>query len=170
MLFDTGPKFEGLPERGFGLFAKSDREKRRRAIIETIHPALAALGKDLVAVLSPEAVAPLHAHLPRLDWPREYEPFCTWLALSREVQGYQSGAQLNLGVHSDHVTLRLGWDVSADGFGRFEFLCRLGGIGKQLVDVAADAGLQFRVFAAGWSHDYETVLINCYRAPAVDFQ
>ena len=148
MLFDNGPRFTGLPERGFDLFALPDRENRRRAIVATIHPALAALGEDLVAALSPAAASPLHAHLPRLDWPRDYEPFCTWLALSRETQGYQSGSQLNVGVHSDHVTLRLGWDVTADAFGRFEFLCRLGGVGKQLVEVAADAGLQFRVFAA----------------------
>jgi hypothetical protein len=148
MLFEQAPKFRGLPEEGFDTFAIPDRSTRRRAIIQTIHPALSDLGEDLLAALSPRAVEPLHAHLPRLDWPRDYEPFATWLALSRQTHGYQSGPQLNLGVHADHVAARLGWDTSSDFFGRFEFLSRHGEIGESLLDLAAEEDLRFRVYAA----------------------
>ena len=148
MLFEQAPKFKGFPEEGFETFALTDRIARRKAIIETIHPALEALGEDLLARLSPRAVEPLHVHLPRLDWPRNYQPFCTWMALSRRAQGYQSGPQLNLGVHADHVTARLGWDTSSDGFARFEFLCRHGEIGEVLLDLAAEEDLMFRLYAA----------------------
>ena len=41
MLFEKAPKFKGLPEEGFSTFALQDREQRREAIIDTIHPALA---------------------------------------------------------------------------------------------------------------------------------
>ena len=99
LLFEEPPEFDGLPGEGFETFAIRDRGLRRRAIIDTIHPALRALGHDLAARLNPRAAAALHVHLPRLDWPREYEPFCTWLALSREAAGYQSGPQLNVGIH-----------------------------------------------------------------------
>ena len=99
--------------------------------------------------LSPRAVAPLRAHLPRLDWPRDYEPFCTWLALSRDAHGYQSGPQLNVGVHPDHVAVRLGWDTGSDAFGRFEFLCRHGSLGSELVELAEVAELRFRVYPTG---------------------
>ncbi len=148
MLFEPEPKFRGLPREGFALFSLPDREQRRREIVATIHPALAALGDDLVARLSPLAERPLHAHLPRLDWPRDYQPFCTWLALSRETHGYQSGPQLNLGVHATHVAIRLGWDVAAAGFGRFEFLCRHADLGAELLALAAGSGLAFRVYAS----------------------
>lgn len=148
MLFEPEPKFRGLPRKGFSIFALPDREERRHQIIATIHPALAALGEDLVARLSPLAERPLHAHLPRLDWPRDYQPFCTWLALSRELHGYQAGPQLNLGVHASYVALRLGWDVSADGFGRFEFLCRHGGLAQMLEALAGPHDLAFRVYAS----------------------
>lgn len=148
MLFEQAPKFKGLPAEGFDTFALADRVDRRRAIIATIHPALEALGEDLLARLSSRAAEQLHVHLPRLDWPRDYEPFCTWLALSRQAQGYQSGPQLNLGVHADHVTARLGWDTSSAWFARFEFLCRLGEIGQTLRDVAAAEELSFRVYAS----------------------
>jgi hypothetical protein len=148
VLFEQAPKFRGLPEEGFDTFSVADRTARRRAIIQTIHPALSDLGEDLLAALSPRAVEPLHAHLPRLDWPRDYQPFATWLALSRQAQGYQSGPQLNLGVHADHVTARLGWDTSSDFFGRFEFLARHGEIGESLLDLAAEEDLLFRVYAA----------------------
>jgi hypothetical protein len=148
MLFEQAPRFQGLPEEGFETFAIPRREARRRAIIDTIHPALSALGEDLLARLSTLAAEPLHAHLPRLDWPKEYQPFCTWLALSRQAQGYQSGPQLNLGVHADQVTARLGWDTASDFFGRFEFLCRHGEIGESLLDLAAEEDLLFRVYAA----------------------
>lgn len=148
MLFEQAPKFKGLPEEGFDTFALADRVSRRKAIIAMIHPELEALGEDLLARLSPRAAEPLRVHLPRLDWPRDYEPFCTWLALSRQAQGYQSGPQLNLGVHADHVTARLGWDTSSDWFARFEFLCRLGEIGELLLDTAAEEDLRFRVYAS----------------------
>jgi hypothetical protein len=151
MLFEQPSKFEGLPEEGFETFAIPDRDTRRTAIIHTIHPALTVLGEDLLARLSPLAHEPLHVHLPRLDWPKEYQPFCTWLALSRRTHGYQSGPQLNLGIHADHVTARLGWDTASDFFGRFEFLCRHGEIGEMLLDLAAEEDFRFRIYgAAPW--------------------
>jgi hypothetical protein len=167
MLFEQAPKFQGLPEQGFETFALLDRVTRRKAIIETIHPALEALGEDLLARLSSRAAEPLHAHLPRLDWPRNYEPFCTWLALSRQAQGYQSGPQLNLGVHADHVTARLGWDTSSDWFARFEFLCRQPDVGEALLDVAVEQDLRFRVYAsAPWPRGSRCVIETASDLPA----
>jgi hypothetical protein len=155
MLFE---RFQGLPPEGFAAFANRDRESRRRAIIDTLHPALERLGGDLLERLAPRATRPLHQHLPRLDWPRGYQPFCTWLALSQESHGYQAGPQLNLGVHPDHVDLRLGWDTAADAFGRFEFLCRHGELGGDLVAVAERLDLRFRVYApAPWPKGSERV-------------
>jgi hypothetical protein len=148
MLFDEEPKFRGLPADGFDLFDIPDRDERRREILERIHPALTDLGEDLLRRLSPKAERELHAHLPRLDWPKGYQPFCTWLALSHHAQGYQAWAQLNVGVHADHVAVRLAWDTAAPGFGRFEFRCRLGGLGERLLEVGREAGLSFRVFAS----------------------
>lgn len=146
-LFEPAPAFEGLPADGFSVFSIEDREARRRSIIDAFHPALRRLGEDLLARFEP-AHPPLHAHLPRLDWPRNYQPFSTWLALSREAHGYQSGPQLNVGVHADHVAIRLGWDTASDLFGRFEFLCRRGDLGGRLVRVASEQALHFRVYAA----------------------
>lgn len=146
MLFEEPPEFRGLPREGFDTFGLPRAEQRRRAIIETIHPSLEALGQDLLHSLNRRAAEPLHRHLPRLDWPRDYEPFCTWLALSRESHGYQAGPQLNVGVHPDHVAVRLGWDAGADAFGRFEFLCRHGDLGDELVQIAARQCLRFRVY------------------------
>ncbi len=148
MLFRPGCGFEGLPREAFDLFGIHDHEERRREIIARIHPPLGRLAQDLLEQLNPQAARPLHSHLPRLDWPRGYRPFCTWLTLSRETHGYQAGAQLNVGVHADHVSVRLGWDTSADAFGRFEFLARHGELGRDLARVAADHALAFRVFAA----------------------
>ena len=148
MLFDPPHDFTGLTRDGFDVFSIEQRDARRRAIIDTFHPALEALGVDLTARLAPFVKHPVHAHLPRLDWPRTYEPFATWLALSHKVQGYQDGPQLNVGVHVDHVAIRLGWDASAAGFGRFEFLCRHAGLGQALSEVAVEQGLLFRVYAA----------------------
>jgi hypothetical protein len=148
MLFEEPPKFKGLPEAGFDTFAIRDSERRRRAIIESIHPALSDLGEDLLKVLAAQAAEPLHPHLPRLDWPPGYQPFCTWLALSREKQSYQAGPQLNLGIHADHVAVRLGWDTSSDFFGRFEFLCRHGDLGSHLAELAEGEKLRFRVYAS----------------------
>jgi hypothetical protein len=148
MLFEPSALFRGLPEEGFGLFALPDRVERRRRILATIHPPLEVLGEDLVSVLAPRAGAKLHLHLPRLDWPRNYEPFCTWLALSYEAHGYQAGAQLNVGVHADYVAVRLGWDTAAPAFGRFEFLCRVGHLDEPLLAAARAAGLRLRVYSA----------------------
>jgi len=148
LLFEKPPEFDGLPRDGFETFAIPDRGQRRRAIIQTIHPALEALGHDLARRLSPHAAAALHVHLPRLDWPRDYEPFCTWLALSRDVSGYQSGPQLNVGVHRNHVAVRLGWDAGSDAFGRFELLARHGDLGSALVELAWERDLRIRVYAS----------------------
>jgi hypothetical protein len=146
MLFGATRRFAGFDEAAFGVFAIPDRKERRQAIVRSFHPPLAALGEDLLDRLKP--AAPLHAHLPRLDWPPWYEPFCTWLALSRRAHGYQAGPSLNVGVHRDHVAVRLGWDTGADGFGRFEFLARYGGLGETAQELARRHGLLFRVYAA----------------------
>lgn len=148
MLFAPMPKFQGLPADGFAVFERPDREERRRAILDAFHPALHELAEDLLPALNPSAAEPLHAHLPRLDWPRGYQPFCTWLALSRMAQGYQADAQLNVGVHRDYVALRLAWDTAADRFGRFEFLCRHSGVGEALAEAAVLHGLRFRLYAS----------------------
>ena len=144
-LFRPAARFQGLPADGFGAFEIRDRDERRRAIVDTFHPGLKLLGEDLVETLGPP---PLHAHLPRLDWPKGYQPFCTWLALSRQAHGYQGHAQLNVGVHRDHVGLRLGWDASADSFGRFEFLCRHAHLGEAMAVLAEAERFAFRVYAA----------------------
>ena len=148
LLFEPPLRFDGLPADGFRVFGIADREERRRAIVRTFHPGLKILGEDLLERLAPIAAAPLHAHLPRLDWPRGYKPFCTWLALSREAHGYQAGPQLNIGVHADHVGIRLGWDTQASAFGRFEFLSRHGGVGAEMGELAERYDLHFRVYAA----------------------
>ena len=147
-LFQSPPRFEGLPRDGFRVFAIGDREERRRAIIRAFHPPLQVLAEDLQERLAPLAEVALHAHLPRLDWPRGYQPFCTWLALSRLVQGYQAGPQLNVGVHANHVAIRLGWDSQAAMFGRFEFLATHAGLGREMEAVADEAELCFRIYAS----------------------
>jgi len=168
-LFDPPPRFEGLPPDGFEAFAIRDRVARRRRILETFHPPLRALGDDLIEGL--RSTPPLRLHLPRLDWPAGYQPFCTWLALSRRAQGYQAEAQLNVGVHPDHVSIRLGWDTSAPGFGRFAFLCRNGSLGDELRTVARETGLRLRVYASSpWPqgsravHESEDDLTGALRA------
>lgn len=159
MLFEQAPKFQGLPADGFEVFALRGRDERRRAIIAAFHPALKDLAEDLLVRLNPRAEVELHAHLPRLDWPRDYRPFCTWLALSRETHGYQAGPQLNLGIHADHVAARLGWDTRSDAFGRFEFLCRRGRLADELVELARAERLSLRVYAAAdWPQGSTCVL------------
>ena len=154
LLFEQTPNFGGLPESGFSVFSIEDREARRHAIIDAFHPSLKTLGEDLLARLSPPdderdpEETPVHVHLPRLDWPRGYQPFCTWLAISREAHGYQTGPQLNIGVHADHVAVRLGWDTSSDFFDRFEFLSRRGDLGRELIRLAGELDLRFRVYAS----------------------
>jgi hypothetical protein len=148
MLLRPPPRFPGFSRREFNVFSIKDREARRRAIIEAFHPGLRLLADDLLLVINETPGARFHAHLPRLDWPKGYVPFCTWLALSRLPHGYQAGPQLNVGIHHDFVAARLAWDTSADAFGRFEFRCRVAGLGDALVAAAAPAGLSFRVYAA----------------------
>jgi hypothetical protein len=148
MLFRPPPKFPGLRRDDFEVFAVREREARRRAIIEAFHPALKLLADDLLFVLNETPGPPFHAHVPRLDWPKGYVPFCTWLALSRLPHGYQAGPQLNVGVHADFVAARLAWDTSADAFGRFEFRCRVAELGAALAETAASSELSFRVYAA----------------------
>jgi hypothetical protein len=148
MLLRPPPRFPGFRSEDFEAFGIASREIRRHAIIDAFHPALKLLADDLRPILDTDGAAPFHAHLPRLDWPKGYEPFCTWLALSRLPHGYQAGPQLNVGVHADHVAARLAWDASADAFGRFEFRCRIGGLGASLAQVAEASGLTFRVYAA----------------------
>ena len=148
MLLRPPPLFTGFKKESFEAFAIRDRDERRRAIIDAFHPPLKLLADDLLPLLNEGEGAPFHAHLPQLNWPKGYVPFCTWLALSRLPHGYQAGAQLNVGVHADHVAARLGWDVTADAFGRFEFMCRLDGLGDAFAEIATAAGLMFRVYAA----------------------
>lgn len=143
--------FPGFRAEAFEVFSIRDRAERRKAIIEAFHPTLRLLAEDLIGALGRAPTTRLNAHLPRLDWPAGYQPFCTWLALSRERHGYQAGPQLNLGVHRDHVAARLAWDTATAAFGRFEFLCRHGGLGADLRTVAAAMEFRFRVYAAtGW--------------------
>lgn len=147
-LFDPAWRFPGFDPGAFEVFAIPEREHRRREILARFHPALEALAEDLVERLSPEGGPRLHRHLPRLDWPQNYQPFCTWLALSTLSHGYQGGAQLNVGVHRDYVAARLAWDVASDAFGRFEFRCRHAGLGEAFEEVARGHALAFRVYAA----------------------
>jgi hypothetical protein len=148
MLLPPPPRFPGFRREAFEVFGIRDREPRRRAIIEAFHPGLKLLSEDLLLQLNDGSGTPFHAHVPRLDWPKGYVPFCTWLSLSRLPHGYQAGPQLNVGIHADFVAARLAWDTSAAAFGRFEFRCRVAGLGDALRDAASSAGLAFRVFAA----------------------
>jgi hypothetical protein len=148
MLLRPPPRCPGLPREGFSAFAVPDREARRQAIIDAFHPALRLLAGDVLAVLDEGGGPPFHAHLPQLNWPKGYIPFCTWLTVSREAHGYQAGPQLGVGVHADHVVARLGWDASADAFGRFEFLCRHGGLEPDLLAAGRDASARVRVYAS----------------------
>lgn len=148
MLFRPEPRFRGFPRDAFGVFDIPDRAERRRAILDRFHPPLQTLGEDLLARLRLPEGAVLHAHLPRLDWPANYQPFCTWLALSLEAHGYQAGPQLNVGVHRDHVAARLAWDTSAAAFGRFEFVCTFDDLGARIVETARERDLRVRVYAS----------------------
>ena len=148
MLLPPPPKFPGFKRQDFEVFAIRDRETRRRAIIDAFHPGLKLLAEDALLLLNEVPASVFHAHVPRLDWPKGYVPFCTWLALSRLPHGYQAGPQLNVGIHADFVAARLAWDTSADAFGRFEFRCRVAKLGEALLETATSAGLSFRVYAA----------------------
>ncbi len=148
MLLPPPPAFTGFPSDAFEAFSVRDRDERRRAIIAAFHPGLKLLSEDLLLALNDGARRPFHAHLPQLNWPKGYVPFCTWLALSTLPHGYQAGPQLNIGVHADFVAARLAWDTAADGFGRFEFRARVAGLHGALTDAASANGLSFRVYAA----------------------
>jgi hypothetical protein len=162
MLFEPPFTFAGLPREGFEVFGLPDRVERRRAIIRTIHPELSKLGEDLLIHYTDRTVRPLHFHLPRLDWPQGYQPFCTWLALSHKAQGYQAGPQLNLGVHADFVSIRLGWDTNSKAFSRFEFLSRHGELSGMLAERAEQAGLSFMAYgSANWPEGSRLI----YRSP-----
>ncbi|ANM30212.1 hypothetical protein ABI59_12440 [Acidobacteria bacterium Mor1] len=167
LLFEDQYRFEGLPLDRFGVFGTPDRRARRRQILDAFHPPLDLLAHELLARLNDGGdKAPLRAHLPRLDWPAGYQPFCTWLALSPEAHGYQQKAQLNLGVHPDYVALRLGWDASQTSFSRFEFRARHGGLGKRMAEIARENDLEFRVYAsAKWP-----IGSRCVYRSAVDWQ
>jgi hypothetical protein len=148
MLLPPPPKFPGFAAEDFEVFEIPDREARRRAIIDAFHPGLKLLADDLLLRLNEPGTPEFHAHVPRLDWPKGYVPFCTWLALSKLPHGYQAGPQLNVGIHTDFVAARLAWDTSADAFGRFQFRCKVAGLGETLSEVAEASGLMFRVYAA----------------------
>jgi uncharacterized protein YktB (UPF0637 family) len=151
MLFDEPTRFEGFDAADFEVFSIAHREERRRAILDAFHPALEALGKEAVRRFGPREHGSLHPHLPQLNWPPGYQPFCTWLALSFEAHGYLDGPQLNLGVHADHVAVRLGWDTRPAAFGRFEFLSRHGGLDRTLRELCETASMRLRVYAtARW--------------------
>jgi len=154
-------RFEGLPLTRLAVFDIPDVDLRRQAIIDVFHPPLLALGSELLPRLQPLAETELHILQPRLNWPRSYKPFCTWMAISREKQGYQACGQLNVGMHRDYVAVRLGWDASVPSFGRFEFLCRYRGIGDLLRSTAEEHDLQFRVYgAAPWPVGSELVYVS----------
>ncbi len=148
MLFDDGPNFSGFPAAGFDVFSIAHREERRHAIIDAFHPSPEAFGRLAIRRLPTSTAGELHLHLPQLNWPPGYQPFCTWLALSYEAQGYQDGPQLNLGIHADHVAVRLGWDTRPDSFGRFEFLCRHGGLDRHLIELVESQRMKIRVYAS----------------------
>ena len=152
--------FEGLPIEGFSCFGIPEAEKRRKAIIETFHAPLERLSEDLLPALKSAAGCELYAHLPRLNWPAGYRPFCTWLAISTRAQGYQMASQLNFGIHHDYVAARLSWDVRQDAFGRFEFLCRLGRAGRRLLQTIGEENLKIRVYAAApWPEGSREVFV-----------
>ena len=117
MLFDEPSAFEGLPESGFAVFSIEDRDRRRRAIIEAFHPSLSALGEDLIRELGTVKSEPLHAHLPRLDWPRGYQPFCTNGPPLRN-------AHLNLSKHASRSPTRFAAHASYWDWTRFTLLTK----------------------------------------------
>ena len=148
MLLRPPPRFPGFPPEAFEVFSIADREERRQAILAAFHPGLRLLAEDVLSALGEGEAAGLHVHLPQLNWPKGYAPFCTWMSLSRLPHGYLAGPQLGVGIHADHVSARLGWDVSADAFGRFEFRCLHGGLDREILAAAAAHDLAVRVHAA----------------------
>ncbi|HEV8377014.1 MAG TPA: DUF1054 family protein [Candidatus Polarisedimenticolia bacterium] len=139
-------RFPGFAREDFTVFSDPDRSRRREAILRVLHPKLAALGEDILADFRRRGIEGLHPHLPQLNWPPGYQPFCTWLALSSHSHRYQELAQLNVGVHEAFVAVRLGFDTSGFAFGRLLFLISHGDIREVLARVAIPAGLRCRVY------------------------
>lgn len=144
-------RFPGFAAQDFRLFGIPDRTRRREAILQILHPKLAALGEDILADFRRRGIEGLFPHLPLLNWPRGYQPFCTWLALSNQPHRYQDLAQLNVGVHEPFVAVRLGFDTSGYAFGRLLFLISHGDLEEVFARIAAPAQLRCRVYrAAPW--------------------
>src|SRR5215470_12251145 len=118
----TDFRFPGFTPDDFGLFLIRDRARRREENLRQIHPQLAGMSEDILSDFRRRGIEGLHPHLPQLNWPPGYQPFCTWLALSSHPHRYQELAQLNVGVHEPFVAVRLGFDTSGFAFGRLLFL------------------------------------------------
>ncbi len=144
-------RFPGFAREDFETFRIADHHRRREEIIRLIHPKLALLGEDLLADFQSRGIEGLHPHLPLLNWPPRYKPFCTWLAISTQPHGYRQMAQLNVGVHEPYVSVRLGFDTAGEAFGRLLFLMSHGDLAQVLRSIAAPAGLRCRVYTpAPW--------------------
>jgi hypothetical protein len=144
-------RFPGFFPEDFAAFRIADRGRRREEILRLLHPKLAALGEDILADFRRRGIEGLHPHLPQLNWPPGYQPFCTWLALSSHPHRYQQLAQLNVGIHEPYVSVRLGFDTAGEGFGRFLFLMSHGDLPRVLDRIAIPAGLRCRVYrTAPW--------------------
>ncbi|MCI0402174.1 MAG: DUF1054 family protein [Acidobacteria bacterium] len=139
-------RFPGFTDEDFTSFRIPERARRREEIIRLIHPKLAALGEDILADFRRRGIEGLYPHLPQLNWPPGYQPFCTWLALSTQSHRYQDLAQLNVGVHEPFVAVRLGFDTSGFAFGRLLFLMSHGDLKEVLARIAVPAGLRCRVY------------------------
>jgi uncharacterized protein DUF1054 len=139
-------RFPGFAPEDFETFRIPDRHFRREEILRLVHPKLAALGEDLLSELRRRGIDGIHPHLPQLNWPPGYQPFCTWLAFSTQPHRYQQLAQLNVGVHEPYVSVRLGFDTAGESFGRFLFLMSHGDLPQVLSRVAVPAGLRCRVY------------------------
>jgi uncharacterized protein DUF1054 len=139
-------RFPGFTQEDFTVFQIPERARRREEIIRLIHPKLGALGEDILADFRKRGIEGLHPHLPHLNWPPSYQPFCTWLALSTQSHRYQDLAQLNVGVHTPFVAVRLGFDTSGFAFGRLLFLMSHGDLKEVLTRIAVPAGLRCRVY------------------------
>ena len=139
-------RFPGFTPDDFGLFQIRDRARRREEILRQIHPKLAAMSEDILSDFRRRGIEGLHPHLPQLNWPPGYQPFCTWLALSSQAHRYQDLAQLNVGVHEPFVAVRLGFDTSGFAFGRLLFLISHGDLKETLERIAVPSGLRCRVY------------------------
>ena len=151
-------RFSGFTDDDFTVFRIPERARRREEIIRLIHPKLAALGEDILADFRRRGIEGLYPHLPQLNWPPGYQPFCTWLALSTQSHRYQDLAQLNVGVHEPFVAVRLGFDTSGFAFGRLLFLMSHGDLKEVLARIAVPAGLRCRVYRrVSWPEGSKTL-------------